>query len=215
MKNLVIIGARGFGREVYNLAMDCIKAGAQMQVKGFLDSKSDALDGFDNYPSILSSVEDYQIEPDDVFICALGDVKYKELYVNKILGKGGEFTTLIHPQAIVGQNTKIGKGCIIRTICSVSCDITIGDFVSIMGFVNIGHDAKIEDWCHIGAYSFMGGGSLLEKRVTLHPGCKILPKKRIGENSIVGAGSVVLRNVKANSTVFGIPAKRIDISSNI
>ena len=67
MKHLILIGARGFGREFYNWTMDCIKAGLDLQVKGFLDDKTDALDGFDNYPRILSSVEDYEVQQDDDF----------------------------------------------------------------------------------------------------------------------------------------------------
>ena len=215
MKNLLIIGARGFGREVYNLALDCIKAGENIRIKGFLDDKSDALDAYPNYPPIISSVENYNIEKEDVFICALGDVKYKEKYVTIIQQKGGEFISLVHPAAMIGTNTIIGRGCIIRTLCSISCDVAIGNFVTMMGFVNIGHDAQIADWCHIGAYSFLGGGTALENSATLHPGCKILPHKKIGCCAIVGAGSVVLRNVKANTTVFGIPAKRINISNDI
>ena len=50
MKQLLIIGARGWGREVCDIAKACIAAGAEFLVKGFLDDKSDALDGYDNYP---------------------------------------------------------------------------------------------------------------------------------------------------------------------
>ena len=59
MKNLVIIGARGWGREVYDIAMACISSGANFSVKGFLDDKTDALKGYLNYPPILDSVEAY------------------------------------------------------------------------------------------------------------------------------------------------------------
>lgn len=215
MKDLIIIGARGFGREVYNLALDCINAGLQIRIKGFLDDNSNALDGYDNYPSILSSVESYEVQSNDVFICALGEVKYKKIYVDKIINKGGEFISLIHPLALIGQNSKIGKGCIVRTICSISCDVTIGDFVTIMGFVNIGHDVNISNWCHIGAYSFMGGFSSLDESVTIHPGSKILPHKKVGNNAIVGAGSVILRNVRPCTTVFGVPAKKIVTENNL
>ena len=72
MKHLLIIGARGFGREVYDLAMNCIEAGADFDIKGFLDDKVDALNGLGGYPPIISSVEDYEIQPGDVFICGLG-----------------------------------------------------------------------------------------------------------------------------------------------
>jgi len=52
MPNLIIIGARGFGREIFNLAVDCIAAGANFTIKGYLDDKSDALQGYQNYPPI-------------------------------------------------------------------------------------------------------------------------------------------------------------------
>lgn len=53
MKNLLIIGARGFGREVYDLAMDCVEAGADFYIKGFLDDKKDALEGLGEYPLLF------------------------------------------------------------------------------------------------------------------------------------------------------------------
>ena len=91
MKNLLIIGARGFGREVYNLFLESKSNLPDIQIKGFLDDKADALDSFSNYPSIISSVEDYIIEETDVFVCALGDVNYKKKYVEIIKSKGGKF----------------------------------------------------------------------------------------------------------------------------
>lgn len=209
MKNLLIIGARGFGREVYNLFLACKAAGLKMDCKGFLDDKIDALDGYDNYPPIISSVEDYSIKAGDVFICALGDVIYKRKYSEYMLERNAEFISLIHPSVHVGLNTKIGKGCIIRAEASVSCDIQIGDFVSIMGYSILGHDARVGNYCHIGAHSFLGGFSMLEDQVTLHPNVKVMPHKKVGFNSIVGIGSTVMTNIKPNMTVFGSPAKKI------
>ena len=74
MKHLLIVGARGWGREVYDIAQACIAAGQNISVKGFLDDKSDALHNYPNYPPIISSLEDYTPQPDDIFICTLGDV---------------------------------------------------------------------------------------------------------------------------------------------
>ena len=87
MKNLVIVGARGFGREVYDLATQCSGYNLEYVIKGFLDDKADALDGFENYPSIISSVEDYKIEEDDVFVCALGTVGLKKHFAYLIIAK--------------------------------------------------------------------------------------------------------------------------------
>jgi len=209
MKHLLIIGARGFGREVYNLFLTCKAAGLELDCIGFLDDKTDALDGYGNYPPIVSSVEEYSIQEGDVFICALGDVTYKRKYSEYMLNKGAEFISLIHPSVQFGLNTKIGNGCIIRAEASVSCDIQIGNFVTIMGYSILGHDVRIGNYCHIGAHSFMGGFSILEDQVTLHPNVKVMPHKKIGFNSIVGIGSTIMKNVNPNITVFGSPAKKI------
>lgn len=209
MKHLLIIGARGFGREVYNLYIACKNAGADIDCKGFLDDNATALDEYAGYPPIISSVEDYQICDDDVFVCALGDVRYKRKYVELIKSKGGTFISLIHPSVEVGLNTNIGEGCIVRYQSSISCDITIGDFVTIMGFCVIGHDAKVGDYSHLGGHCFMGGFSQLEESVVMHPGSRLLPHKIIRKNSIIGAGSVVITNVKENTTMLGVPAQRL------
>lgn len=209
MKNLLIIGARGFGREVYNLYLACKDKCLDIECKGFLDDKKNALDDYLDYPPIVSSVEDYVICENDVFVCALGDVHYKQKYVEIIKRKGGQFISLIHPSVEIGTNTQIGEGCIIRYQSSISCDIKIGNFVTIMGFCIIGHDAQIGNYSHLGAHCFMGGFSHIENSVVMHPGSRLLPHKIIKKDSIIGAGSVVITNVKENTTMLGVPAKKL------
>ena len=70
MKHLIIIGARGWGREIFSLAMNCIGYQTEYDIKGFLDDKTNALDGLSGYPSIIDSVENYQIQPEDVMLLA-------------------------------------------------------------------------------------------------------------------------------------------------
>jgi len=195
---------------VYNLFLKCKDNLKDVDCVGFLDDKQDALNGYEGYPPIISSVETYTVKDNDVFVCALGDVRYKRMYAETILAKGGRFISLIHPDVKLGMNTKIGEGCIVRAECNISCDISIGRFVTIMGYSVLGHDCRVGDWSHMGAYTFLGGFSEINEMVTLHPGTRVLPHKKIGSRSTVGAGSVILRNVKPGVTVFGIPAKTID-----
>lgn len=210
MKHLLIIGARGWGREVYDIAKACIDAGADFTVKGFLDDKATALDDYDNYPPIIGPVETYEIQKDDVFICALGDVNYKKQYAEIILNKGGEFISLVHPTAVIGTNAQIGKGCVVGAFANLSNDTAIGDFVTMSIRAGIGHDSTIGNYTHIGGNCCISGFVTIGDNVTMHPGCVMVPHRRIGNNAIIGTGSVVLSNVKEGTTVFGNPAKKIE-----
>ena len=209
MKNLLIIGARGWGREVYDIATACIQNGSGFVVKGFLDDKADALDAYKDYPPVIGPVESYDIQKDDVFICALGDVTHKKHYVKLILDKGGEFLSLVHPTAVLGNNARIGTGCILGAFANVSSDTVIGDFVTFSIKAGMGHDSTIGDYSHIGGMCCISGFVTVGESVTMHPGSIIVPHRKIGDNAVIGTGSVVLANVKAGTTVFGNPAKKI------
>ena len=74
MKDLIIIGAGGFGRELFSAAREAAGFGEQFRVKGYLDANPAALDRFAGYPPILGAPEDYTPAPDDVFITALGNI---------------------------------------------------------------------------------------------------------------------------------------------
>lgn len=209
MKHLYIIGARGCGREVYSLYTQCKDTLDDIECVGFLDDNPDALKGFNGYPPIISSVENYQPGPDDVFICALGEPKWVRHYTQIIEKKGGEFISLIHPKAFIGKNSVIGKGCIISMWSVISADVKIGDHVYVGVFCDLGHDVNVSKCCHIGPYSFLGGGVKLGENVTVHPRVNILPHKKVGDEAILGASCVVIKNVAPNTTVFGIPARKI------
>ena len=214
MKNLIIIGARGWGREVYNIAQGCISAGADFVVKGFLDGKTTALDGYKGYPPILSPVETYLPQENDVFTCALGDPHFKKKYADIIKSKGGKFISLIHPSAHIGNNAEIGEGCVFSINTNIGQDVTIGAFVTLDGYASVGHDCKIGGYSHLGTQTSIGGFSTIEENVTIHPGARIVPHTRVGENVVIGVGSIVLKKIKPNCVVFGNPAKVIDQINN-
>jgi sugar O-acyltransferase (sialic acid O-acetyltransferase NeuD family) len=207
MKHLLIIGARGWGREIFNMLPNCIGYGTDFIVKGFLDDKADALGGMSGYPPIIDSVENYEPQNDDVFTCALGDVNWRKHYAEIMLYKGGEFINIIHKTASLGPNSLMGKGCILSAHVGVSCDIFIGNFVTMQDYAIIGHDVRIGNYCGLGVRSFMGGYSSLGDCTMIQTHSVILPHMKIGNNCLVGAGSVVIKKVKDGDTVYGNPAK--------
>lgn len=212
MKHLLIIGARGWGREVY---AEAIRTEAfenkEFIVKGFLDSKADAFDGLEGtYPPIICAPEDYHIEPNDVFFVAMGDPKWREYYVDMIKSKGGKFISIVSKGAFVNETAKIGEGSFIAGWSSISDNVVLGNHTVIHVFCDLGHDAKVGDFGTIEAYSFLGGYSEVGKSSILHVRSTLIRKKKIGSHVEVGSNSVVIRNVKDNQHVFGNPAVRID-----
>lgn len=210
MKNLIIIGARGYGREISSLAPECRGFGVSFVVKGFLDSKQDALDAFTGYLPIIASPEDYEPCADDVFLCAMGDVVWRRHYVDLMAAKGAVFISLIHNNAHLGRNVRVGDGCFIRNNVTLTADIEIGKHSAIFDYSMVGHDCVIGDFCHLSAQTFLGGGVRMGTGVTLHPGARIVPHKTIGDGATIGAGSVVIRNVKPKKTYFGVPAEPLN-----
>lgn len=209
MKNLVIIGAGSYGREIYNLALECKGYGSEYIIKGFIDNLYEKIE-YDGYPPILNKIEDYIPLEDDVFVCALMDVDVKRKYIDIILKKGGKFINLIHKTVTIWKNSKYGSGCIFCLNVLISCDVEIGNYVTIQAHSLVGHDCKIGDYSHLNSFCFLGGACQIASMATINTNAFIHPGKKIGFHSLVGAGAVVLKNVKEGKVVFGNPADYID-----
>lgn len=211
MKHLLIIGARGFGREIYRTFVNTTPyLHGEIDVKGFLDDKSDALDGLNgDWPPIVGSVEAYEIQKDDVFFCALGDSLWRKHYAELIESKGGHFITIIHGSALVSPFASIGEGCCIGAFTCISPNVTVGKHVMIQAYDDLGHDVVIGDYASIESYVFLGGYAKVGESSTMHTKSSIIPHKSVGKGCVVGFGSVVMRNFKDGDHVFGNPAIRL------
>ncbi len=209
MKQLIIVGAGGMGRSVYCIATGCIGYGTDFTVKGFLDDDLNSLDGFENYPPMLGTIDGYKLCEDDVFVCSLGNTKTKKMICEKLKAKGAKFQTLIHKTAIVRQNAKIGDGCIIADFASVGADCTIGESTLVQTFSIAAHDCKIGNYVRIDTHATCVGGVVVEDCATIHTTAVVSHKVVVGEGAVVAACSFVIKKVKPNTTVFGNPAKQL------
>jgi sugar O-acyltransferase (sialic acid O-acetyltransferase NeuD family) len=204
-QRLIILGAGGFGREVCTWAIQS-EGSAPWRVYGFLDERPAALSGFDYPVRVLGSASEYVPGPDDVFLCAIGDSQVKRKCCEGMRRKGGSFTTLVHPTALIGRNVQIGVGCIIGPYTQLSCDVTLGNHVAFGTHSNTAHDTRIGDYAQVSGSCEINGAAVLEEGVFLGSHATVLPRARVGAWAFVGAGSVVLRKVRAGSKVFGNPA---------
>lgn len=206
---LIIVGAGGLGREVHSWLKDWVEHNSGYMIGGFLDDGSLSLNRFNHYADILSTIDAYEPAEDERLLVAIGKPSDKKFVVEKLLAKGAQFFTLIHPTAIVGENVKIGRGVLVCPFSVLSVDLTIGDFVTVNSLCTVGHDTHIGDFSTLSGHCDLTGGAVLEEEVFMGSRSSVLPKVRVGKGAVVGAGSVVLRAVKPGDVVFGVPAKRI------
>lgn len=213
MKHLIIVGARGWGREVYAAAKKTAGySQGEYDIKGFLDSDPNVLEGLKGeFPPIICSPEEYNVQEDDVFFIAMGDPGWRKHYAEIIEEKGGQFLTIISPIASINSTATIGEGSFISGWTCISDNVTIGKHSIIHVFSDLGHDAEVGAYSSIESYCFLGGGSSVGDNSIMHVRSTLIRHKKIGNNAVVGAGSVVIRNVKDGQHVHGNPAVRIDV----
>lgn len=208
MKQLIIIGAGGMGRTLYSNALESVGYGKSFTIKGFIDDNLHALDDFKNYPPIIGTIKDYQPQENDVFGSSIGGAS-RRVCMEAIINRGGEFIELIHQTSRIYTNVKLGKGNFIGAYTVIGNDAIVGDYNMIQAYTVIGHDAKIGSWNRIDTHVTCVGGIIVEDDVNIHTSAVISHNVKVETGSHIGACSFVIRKVKAGTTVFGNPARKL------
>lgn len=210
MKDLYIVGAGGCGREVLHIIKDIHRIqGPRWNIKGFLDDTEDPLKGKDCDYGVVGTIQGYQPKENEVLVMAIASPQAKQKLVPMLLERGAVFESVIHPYADLGEFNTIGDGVVIYGGFSMSVNVTIGNYVTMLSSW-LGHDVQIGDYatlsgmCHILGNVQIGSGVFMGSNVV------VAPHANIEDDAYVGIGSVVLRRVKKGKRVFGNPAREMD-----
>ena len=212
MNNLIIVGAGGFGREVYSWLRDWIHrspvAGDQaFHIKGFLSNNPNDLHGFEVAADILGDPEYYAVEEDDRFVLAIGTVEDKKRIVLSLKARRARFFTLVHPTAVVADTASIGEGVVVCPFATVSVNVTVDDFAMLNFYASCGHDAKVGKYCVLSPYATMNGFAILEDEVFMGTHATVVAHKRVGCRSKISANSLAANDVPPCTLVQGVPGK--------
>lgn len=147
--------------------------------------------------------------------------------------------TVIYAGNVIGADFQTGHGAMIRELCEIGCDVSIGSHSIVEHHVKIGQRVRIHSNVFVPEYTILdddawvGPGAVLtnaryprsrdvKKRLKgphLRTGAKvganvtILPGVVVGRHALVGAGAVVVHDVPDGKVVVGNPARVIrDVS---
>ena len=210
MKDIVIIGAGGFGREVKTL-IDAINLNKPLyRFKGYYDDgfeKGVMINGFE----VLGGVSELnEMALPVCVVIAIGAPKTKRNVVERLTNENLTFPSLIHPSVIKSEDfISIGKGCLICAGNILTCNIDIEDFVILNLMCTVGHDTIIKKYSSFMPSVNISGEVIIQEGVYVGTGARIINQLEVGENTIIGAGAVVSKSLPSNCTAVGIPAKVI------
>lgn len=211
MKDLIIIGASGFGREVAWAVERINRAEPVWNFLGFLDDddgiQGTAINGY----RVLGKTSDIGKYPDVYFVVAIGASRIREKIVKNIITDNPNimFGTIIDPSVEMSNLVTIGEGTIICAHTIITVNIEIGSHVIINLDCTIGHDSELKDFVTLYPSVNVSGMTSIGYAVELGTGMQIIQGKSVGDYSIVGSGAVVVKNIPAKCTATGVPAKPI------
>lgn len=201
---LIIIGASGHGKVAADIAIKMNK----WQSIAFLDD-NESIQISMGLEVIGKTADAFTYRDVADFFVAIGNNATREKIQDKMKAEGLSVVSLIHPSAVIGtdveigegtvvmagvvinSSSKIGKGCIVNTSCSIDHDNVIEDYVHISPGANLAGAVKV------GKESWIGIGSVISNNVNICSGCKL------------GAGAVVVEDITETGTYVGVPVRRV------
>lgn len=209
MKDLYIIGAGGFGREVAWIVERINSIKPTWKLKGFIDDNETLWGSTEGEYHVFGGCE-YLSALEGVYaVCAVGSSNVRKKIIEKLKDTSVKFATLVDPSVLYSNSVRIGEGAIVCAGTIITVDVNIGDHVIVNLDCTIGHDAVIDDFVTIYPSVNVSGNVLIGECSELGTGTQIIQGKKVISNTIIGAGAIVVKDCLESGTYVGSPAKKI------
>lgn len=213
MRKIAIIGAGGFGQEVFCVWRDMLDAkNIQYDFVGFFDDADGLKEN--SFGLVVGRIDDLNIidYPIEVAI-AIGTPKHIISVRNRLKNENLIFPNIIHPAVkfLDETSTILGQGNIFSLNVIVSCNCKVGDFNIFNTRSTLGHDDNVGNYNVFSPNAQISGTVTIGNENFLGFNCGIIQNKKIGNRNVVGAGAILVRSIKDDGTYIGVPAVKMKI----
>ena len=208
MKDIVIVGAGGFSKEVAFLIEDINKANLEWNLLGYVDEEVGSMNG--KYTVVGNDEWLLNYDKPLHVVIGIGSTKIiskisENLKSNTLL----KFPNLIHPNVVLDEEgVKFGEGNIICAGNIFTTDIEIGSFNIINLNCTIGHDSLIGSNNIFNPNVNVSGGANIGTDCFFGTSSTILQYINIGDNTIIGANGLVIKDLTEPGVYVGVPVKK-------
>ncbi len=195
MKEIVIIGAGGIGREVAHFIEEINEISPTWNIIGFIDENIEIhnkeLNGYKVLGG-LNALTELNVKP--YVVVAIANCTVKKKIVERLEGKF-DFATIIYPTVKVSKYIEIGKGSIIYPGVILTVNTKIGNHVLLSGNCGIGHDTVIGDYSSVLWGSNFSGYDNVGESCFIGVGTKVIQGINISDGNRISAGMTVTEDV--------------------
>lgn len=212
MKDIVVLGTGGLGKELLWLLENNNREDQQWNILGFIDSVKR-----DDEP-----VKGYGVIGDDAWllsyphpvsaICGFGapGLRRKIVQIYKKAAYNVSFPTLISNTADVSKHAQLEEGCIVCSGVRIAPHVKLGAFVTLNLNCTVGHDTTVQEFSIVNPGANVSGNIWIGNDCEIGTGACIIQGRRLGPKTVVGAGSVIIRDVPGYCTVVGNPGRILE-----
>lgn len=200
MKTLGIIGASGHGKVVADIAK---KIGYEEIV--FFDDNQE-VKHCGAYP-VIGATQDIFQHNCDAFV-AIGNPGVRSRLMDQLEQGKKTLPVLVHPNAVVAEDVKVGGGTVIVAGAVVNPGAKIGKGCIINTCSSVDHDCIIENYVHVSVGAHVAGTVCIGHHTWVGAGATVSNNLQICDNCMIGAGAVVCKDIVEKGTYIGVPARK-------
>lgn len=216
VRDLVIAGAGGFGRETAAAVRALNAAGMRWRLLGYLDDEPARHGTMVDGVPVLGGIDELAGLPDaSVVVCTGRPDNYlsRPRIVDRLGLEPDRYATIIHPAASVSETSRVGPGTVLLAHAVLTAAVTIGSHVAVMPHAVLTHDDVVGDFVTIASGACLGGSVRVGAGAYIGAGALVREERSIGSGALVGMGAVVTRDIPADEVWAGVPARRLRMAA--
>lgn len=209
MRDLVIVGAGGHGRELLDVVEAINAVEPTWRFLGFLDDGAPPADPLGRRGARVVGPLAALAELSAAYAIGIGVSETRQRVDVLASAADRESAVLVHPLASIGSDVELGPGVVLAAGARVTTNVRLGRHTHLNVGAVVSHDVRIADYGTLSPGALVNGTVTLEECVLLGTAAVVTPGCTIGRRTWVGAGAVVLHDLPAGVVAAGVPARVI------